>query len=824
MMTTTLSNPPPAALGQGTANTTPGSQVTVTVAPEPMAYLRLDTGEVVGVPAIDHAALLNEFDQWNRLVYEQLLSNEVLALCDDRLLAIAHATAASPNAVSPAIMADAQACQALALHWRQEATEKLREEMKPLDKIGGTGKKLIELMPLKEKDGDKRSKTEPVKDNKEWKREGLDLKRPWGFKSGLKFKTHFKDEERYRGLGPLRVVSSDKLKSSWPKFKDAKAMKWAEVHKADANGKRKIDRTKLKSYLGEQVQGLKLKSSDFFKLEVSSTSTLGPEWLDKWNANANVKGEAKLAYADVDFSAAAAAMRFYSGGSLSGELSPLKGNVNLKAEGNFEVAFAEGKAGGHIYLPSKEGVLLCYLDLEQVVALAQGKPMPRERYDLGAIRMALSAELKGVLGVSLAGEVSIGVEMKDLETKDVDGKTKSGKMPRIKGSRHKAQRARAVDVTGKGDEWKTKAGLAAEVNFFAGVKGGLEIKGAVEWRNPHNAKKEFELFASIAPELQGMAGLAGEAKLAVDYVEGVFRITAHAGVCIGLGAEGTITCAVGAKQLASFTYWMYYNLLHAGFRSLEFISKAAFSATKQLGYLLVCEGQLIEKYFMKEIVELERRVTALEQSFAKADECLKLAHKILASGTLVRFSTPESKGMLIYQLTRFSAANWVGDGAGLFDNYLPTQRLAVLLVLRQTQTKSDIENVIQHIGPTGKKADFDVKLSSLKQFFAVEGPHGFDVPGTRTGFQNDFQALMRERGFGSNFIARGDPAATQDALAMRGDFDAWYDEVHASLKDDATRGDVAIANTEFAYALQRDAGRDHPLYASSEGGFYSATA
>ena len=438
--------------------------------------------------------------------------------------------------------------------------------------------------------------------------------------------------------------------------------------------------------------------------------------------------------------------------------------------------------------------------------------------------MALSAELKGVLGVSLAGEASIGVEMKDLETEDVDGKTKSGKMPRIKGSRNKAQRARAVDVTGKGDEWKTKAGLAAEVNFFAGVKGGLEIKGAVEWRNPHNAKKEFELFASIAPELQGMAGLAGEAKLAVDYVDGVFRITTHAGVCIGLGAEGTITCAVGAKQLASFTYWMYYNLLHTGFRSLEFIEKEAFAAFKQVSYLLVCEGHAIETYFAKSLRNLADQVVRLDGTFAKADECLKLAHKILANGTPVRFSTPESKGMLIYQLTRFSAANWVGDGAGLFDNYLPTQRLAVLLVLRQTQTKSDIENVIQHIGPTGQKANLGDKLSNLKQFFAVEGPHGFDVPGTRTGYQNEFQALMRERGFGSNFIARGNPAATQDALAMQGDFDAWYGEVHASLKDDATRGDVAIANSEFAYALQRDVGRNHPLYASSEGGFYNATA
>ncbi|MBU3537075.1 hypothetical protein KHT87_21880, partial [Alkalihalobacillus clausii] len=93
--------------------------------------------------------------------------------------------------------------------------------------------------------------------------------------------------------------------------------------------------------------------------------------------------------------------------------------------------------------------------------------------------------------------------------------------------------------------------------FFAGAKGGVGIKGAVEWRNPHTKDKKFEPFASVAPELQGMAGLAGEAKLNIEYVDGVFRITAHAGICLGLGAEGTVTLAVGAKQLASFAYWTY---------------------------------------------------------------------------------------------------------------------------------------------------------------------------------------------------------------------------------------------------------------------------
>lgn len=59
---------------------------------------------------------------------------------------------------------------------------------------------------------------------------------------------------------------------------------------------------------------------------------------------------------------------------------------------------------------------------------------------------------------------------------------------------------------------------------------------------------------------------------------------------------------------------------------------------------------------------------------------------------------------------------------------------------------------------------------------------------------------------------------------MEGNFGAWYEEIHASLKDEPTRGHVAVANNTTVYALQRDMGEDHPLYASGAGGFYSQMA
>lgn len=833
MFAPTTSERPP-ALGEGTANKTVGSQVSVSVKPEPAAFLRLDTGEVYTVPAKDITGLNNEFDKWNRLIHAQLLANEVLALADERLLLIATAKATNPYSVSNDIDEDAREAQGLAVIWREEATEAVRKEMQTLDKLGSSGKKLIEMIPLMDKAGDKPYQTKPDKANGDWKQKGLDLNRKWGVKTASGIRDKFEQEARYRGLGPLRYVNSDTLaKKNWPKFKDKKSMKWAEVYKPDSSGKRKIDRTKLKQYLGEQVMAAKVSSTDFFKLEVSNVGTLGPEALDKWNANMRASGEGKVVWGDVelgdvDFSAEAAAMRYYSGGSLSGEIAPLKGNVNIKAEGGVEVAFAEGKVGGNLYLPSKEGVLLYYLDAEQLVNIAKGKKVDTRPYDLGAIRLACAAELKGVIGVSLAGEVSIGVEMKDVEAQDVDGKTKQGKMPQLKGSRKKAKRHKSVDVTGKTDDWKNTAGVAAEVNFFAGAKGGLGISGAVQWRNPHSKDKKFEVFASLAPQVEGMAGIGASAKLNIEYVDGIFRISAHAGICLGVGAEGTFTMAVGAKHLASFVYWMYYNLFHAGFKSLVFIAKEAFDALKYLGYLMVTEGKEVTAYFGRQLNQasnsLSRTVERYEAKFRNESENLALAQRILENPHFIKFTTPESKGMLIYQLTRFGAVSWALDGGGLGNAYLPTQRKAVLAVLRQATLANDLNNVIQHIHPQGTKVSADSRvalernLGELKRFFAAEGPGGLDIPGTRTIFSDALQEIVRK--IDPHFIAMG-PTGKVDQLAMNGAFGAWYEAVLPTMMEEPVRGYMALASSDPGYALLRDGPQqDHPLYASTDGGFY----
>ena len=214
----------------------------------------------------------------------------------------------------------------------------------------------------------------------------------------------------------------------------------------------------------------------------------------------------------------------------------------------------------------------------------------------------------------------------------------------------------------------------------------------------------------------------------------------------------------------------------------------------------------------------------MEAKYEKAQAAHDLGKRILANPNQTRFSPPESKGILIYQLTRHGEESFTVE-PGLGSGYLRTQKGAVLAILRQTQLKADIENVIQHIGPKGTKGSFSSNLKMLKDLFALEGPGGLNLPGTTTQ-EDEFQNILRRAGFAAQQLsaARQSAGGEVDQIAMNGDFEGWYDKVTGTLKEESTRGYVAVANNSMEYALQRDRDQDHPLFASAEGGFYSSVA
>ncbi|MBM3114922.1 hypothetical protein [Jeongeupia naejangsanensis] len=788
----TTSTPPADQSSQpvtdGNTNPRPDS-VVATQAEQVLLFLRPETGEVIGVPPPDTAELRIHYHRWSELVRDYHNANALLFDCEERLQVLAAAEA-NNEVLPPGIKDEADSNWKFAVKWRDEANQKLREEMKPLASTAGSGKKLVELIPLMSNEGDKPYAV--TKKNEGPKFDAGKAKQSWGVSAGAGLKDHYKYPKDLPEK--LIYVRSDRLKEGWPKFKEAEKTKWDEVYKKDANGKRKLDEAKLKKYTREQVKQIKINSKDFVKIDYEKCDSILGDWGRKWNEDHTVKHSASVTVggkqvADIDLSAQAALMRYLYGGSLNATFDPFNTGVSFKAEGKAEISLAEAKAAADLYLPARDGILMCLYDLE-------GK-----EYPLGAIRLQIGAALSGVVGASIAAEVSLGVEMKDKE------------LPKAKGKPGGKNKKRAKKMNVSPTEPTNVAGADAELNAFAGAKADVELKGAMQWRNPESKEKTFEALATIAPAAGAQAGIGASAKFTVQYADGLFKITAHASLCIGLGAEGAISLEVNAVQLASFMIWFNYQLYHANYRSVEIIANTAFRAAQDMTFLAIQTGQDISKFLGQANRELSERVTATAAALEKAEARQKLAKRILATPFALKHCPPETRGMLIYQLSRHGSADAVVTGGGVGDRYLSTQRKAILHVLRQAQTKADIDNIIQHIGPRGEKGSFDNKLASLKAFFKLEFVGNLEVPLIESHYDDQFREHYESlpgKGMGDGKLAQ-----------LGGDFGEWYDGVYASLKDEPTRGLPMVANNTTEYKVQR-LQEDHPLFAATGSNAYYA--
>jgi hypothetical protein len=215
------------------------------------------------------------------------------------------------------------------------------------------------------------------------------------------------------------------------------------------------------------------------------------------------------------------------------------------------------------------------------------------------------------------------------------------------------------------------------------------------------------------------------------------------------------------------------------------LTEDAFKAIVRLQFYVIAKGLDIATHGLISEREINLLIDSIEKSFtnkATSSQARRdLAKKILTEPQALRHAVPEAKGQLLYQLTRFN----IVDGAmtGLGQSYLADQKAAVLLILKWSHTKRDLENVIQHMSPKGKKhKNMEIPMSELRAFLATEGPSGINIPGIN---------------------------ATWDE-----DFDSFYNKLHASLMSEPTRGFAVNRSDSMAYTLAKNE-HDHPLFAST---------
>ncbi|MGL4604590.1 MAG: hypothetical protein ACRCU9_10645, partial [Iodobacter sp.] len=267
-----------------------------------------------------------------------------------------------------------------------------------------------------------------------------------------------------------------------------------------------------------------------------------------------------------------------------------------------------------------------------------------------------------------------------------------------------------------------------------------------------------------------------------------------------------------------------FQLLNSNFSNLKIFSEGGFKAlTKGHALAFILGISFVES--VSKMGPFPDRV--FDQAFdklAKATERQKLAANILAkSESQIRHTPPESKGMLIYLLSRHGAADVAVNGLGVGDNYLPNQRKAVLKILRQAQTKSDLDNIIQHINRNGEKGNGATYQQELHNFFKLEAPNNTDLPFVDSSYDKQFEQLsdeliLRDKAKGQKLSSL---SAKDNQLSISGgDFNAWLDTTRTALNEEPVRGYSTYANDTHQYALQSQT-QDHAMYACTGDAYYN---
>jgi hypothetical protein len=648
-----------APAGEGQLNTKRGSQVVVHYKPTQL-YFRPETGELLLIPTADAGEFEVHGKEMCKAVDDLHLANIAMSNAISRY-------AEQYDASDPSDRVSAKSAVETARKKLDQANTALHEKIKPLGTIATSGKSIVELIPIRKLTNGGR----PVTD-----KNGKQLQRQYGKK--------------------MTFVRSDKIKSHWRTYDLTSKADTQSGHKSvltkDANGKNKIDISKLQKQIKEIKPKIK---AEFFDFDEHLVSGVLGDWAAAWNKTLHYdhQGIGSFGTNNVDVSAQAQLMRYMAGVGATAEWAPLEGKAGFKAEAKGEFALAEAKGCMTLYVPDRIGWVLQFTGKKGVV------------YPLGAIRGQFGLALSGVAGASAVAE--LGAEIA-LSPKTVGYKG----VPCPPKKLFAMDKDSGIEIGGKEAEITP---LKGELGVFAGARADAELSGAVQWLNPENTKKEFKNFVKLAPGVSGMLGAGGSAKFEVSYKDGKFRIVMAASLCVGLGARGKIGCEADAVLAEEFIVWFFYQLYHANYEFLEFVEKDAFDTIKNIQFMMIHSGKKIEAFMDQTVGLVQRHTEKLLLDFANSQKRDDLAARILTQPPMLRHSTPETKGMLIYQLTRHGKADWIDVGNYAGGDPYGRRKRAVIAILCWVQTRAEWDNVFQHMTALGDVTEDDMR-GHVKRF------------------------------------------------------------------------------------------------------------
>lgn len=641
----------------------------------------------------------------------------------------------------PGVSALAIEAQLMAVITAEDQLEKkrtaLQEKLGAFSMEGMSYDDVVELLPV----GDTRTT------GKAQGKKGKGQKKPVGRRYVYVKKGYYDNSQKNKGLRNVSLKSRDKRGAT------------ESIYSRDQQGRVRIDGDKLKKQLTTlQTPALKLELKDLARWggmeeQLDSLNTEGTldwkpfgyelfGWAEAWNDSL----QAEHAINDnVEVCAAAQFMRYASNVGASADYDPRTGQAALKGEGKASFTVASGTAQFMTYVPDQLGWSLSYTSSKGQV------------FDMGMLRLCVNPSLSGFIGASVMVEGQLQVVVQG-EQQMLAGQP-GGRLPRF--TERRTTGARFHQQMNSEDE-----GLTVSAEVFAGARVEGQLKGALQWLKPAappdlegsfagvlKSSGEFTDFCSISPSITGMAGIGSGGNFHCTFINGKFCFHVAASLCWGVGAKGGLILEVEVNKIAEFGAWLIYQLYRLDYGFLDLIKEDAFMAYSQYCVLQMISAEVDYYKFFNGVKEgadsvareFKKAVVAIIDDSKKQLEGSKrrnqLAENIIGSAEQLLCYTPETKGALLYLLTRhgtwdlFESGN---RGAGLIPDVYGQRKEAVIHVLSSIQTRSEWQKVLCRMTLDG------ISMSDDSDLVVVEQQEQYLIAFLQLGFNRD-QGLYKAK-------------------------------------------------------------------------------
>jgi hypothetical protein len=258
-----------------------------------------------------------------------------------------------------------------------------------------------------------------------------------------------------------------------------------------------------------------------------------------------------------------------------------------------------------------------------------------------------------------------------------------------------------------------KVGAKGEAQVFAGLKEGIDLKGAVQWLNPEGfvdmkspkkvdpgkAIAEYVDVASVSCGASLIQGLAVTLGFQCDYRRGKFVIAAKAGACLGMGGSGSVAGEVSYEHIGQFFMCIAHQLKQIGYKKVpELIGSIAFEVFNKIFFMAFSQGKDLGKFVGMQILDIEKEYSeALQNIRQKKENFIMELYKQMRTGWgMYSYLPPESRGAVIANIAAI-----VNEPNNLYDINLREKAAFVTNeLLSTTQSLGHLHNTLDRVNIT----------------------------------------------------------------------------------------------------------------------------